>query len=92
MTTMRLLPLIAISLLMTAGCSTNMAWDKDGGTQQQFVIDDDECLRKTHPVNPPIRMETWYFPVYQSCMIARGYVLVGLDPQVGPQTRQFVGE
>jgi hypothetical protein len=84
--------IVAIFLsLSVSACSTDMLWAKSGGTDDQFAADSKECYAKTHPIDPPLRTETWHFPVYQSCMVARGYTLMGHSAQIGPQTSHFAG-
>lgn len=76
---------------ITAGCSSDMLWSKPDGTADQFSADSAACFAKTHPDpnNPPYALESWHVPVYQSCMVSKGYTLDAYTAKFIPMTSRF---
>jgi hypothetical protein len=86
--------LVALYLLVSAGCARRLRWDKNGVTEQEFLSDRYACLQESREqraggyANPygaqygsgvVVNMS-----VFQACMAARGYTRNDASGQYGP--------
>lgn len=73
-------------ILLTAGCTIPTTWDKEGGTQAQFNVDEYECQQASYGYGGVSGYGTVYRgaaigglgrtqngQIYRSCMRAKGY-------------------